>query len=34
MAAVMGDVYSLASKGDARAIAAVKQYELMQTQRH
>ena len=33
MAAVMNDIYSLAAKGDARAIQAVKQYEKMQTQR-
>ena len=33
MAAVMGEIYALAAKGDARAIAAVKQYEQMQTQR-
>jgi len=34
MAAVMGEIYLLAAKGDARAIQAVKQYEKMQTQRH
>ncbi len=33
MAAVMTDIYSLAAKGDGRAIQAVKQYELLQTQR-
>lgn len=33
MAAVMGDIYALAAKGDARAIQAVKQYEQMQTKR-
>jgi hypothetical protein len=33
MAAVMSDIYILASKGDSRAIQAVKQYEQMQTQR-
>ena len=33
MAAVMGEIYALAAKGDSRAIAAVKQYEQMQTQR-
>lgn len=32
MAAVMGDIYALAAKGDPRAIQAVKQYERMQTQ--
>lgn len=32
MAAVMTEIYSLAAKGDARAIQAVKQYERMQTQ--
>lgn len=32
MAAVMTEIYSLAAKGDARAIQAVKQYEAMQTQ--
>jgi hypothetical protein len=31
MAAVMTDIYSLAAKGDSRAIQAVKQYEEMQT---
>jgi len=31
VAAVMSEVYALAAKGDARAIAAVKQYEQMQT---
>jgi hypothetical protein len=34
VAAVMGEIYDLASKGDQRAIAAVKQYEEMQTSRH
>ena len=33
MAAVMGDIYALAAKGDQRAIQAVKQYEKMQTQK-
>ena len=32
MAAVMTEIYSLAAKGDARAIQAVKQYEKLQTQ--
>lgn len=32
MAAVMGDTYALAAKGDQRAIQAIKQYEKMQTQ--
>jgi hypothetical protein len=31
MAAVMSEIYGLAAKGDARAIAAVKQYEALQT---
>jgi hypothetical protein len=31
VAAVMGELYALAAKGDARAIQAVKQYEQMQT---
>ena len=31
VAAVMAELYSLAAKGDGRAIAAVKQYEQMQT---
>ncbi len=31
VAAVMGEVYGMAAKGDARAIQAVKQYEQMQT---
>ena len=31
MAAVMGDIYSLAANGDQRALAAVKQYEELQT---
>lgn len=30
MAAVMGDIYALAAKGDPRAVQAVKQYELLQ----
>jgi hypothetical protein len=30
VAAVMSEIYSLAAKGDPRAIAAVKQYERMQ----
>jgi len=34
MAAVMSEIYSLAEKGDARAIQAVKRYEEMQTQPH
>jgi hypothetical protein len=29
----MMEIYSLAEKGDPKAIAAVKQYELMQTSR-
>lgn len=33
MAAVMGDIYALAAKGDQRAVQAVKQYEKMQNQR-
>jgi len=33
MAAVMGEIYAMAAKGDARAVQAVQQYELMQTQR-
>jgi hypothetical protein len=33
MGAVMGEIYALAAKGDGRAIAAVKQYEYMQTHR-
>jgi len=33
MAAVMSEIYAQAAKGDSRAAAAVKQYELMQTQR-
>ena len=32
-AAVMGEIYELAAKGDARAIQAVKLYEEMQTHR-
>ncbi len=32
-AAVMGEIYELAAKGDARAIQAVKLYEQMQTHR-
>ena len=34
VAAVMTEIYGLAERGDARAIAAVKQYEEMQTSRH
>ena len=34
VAAVMGEIYGLAAKGDPRAIQAVKQYEQMQTQPH
>ena len=33
VAAVMTEIYGLAAKGDPKAIAAVKQYELMQTSR-
>ena len=33
VAAVMTEIYTLAEKGDPRAIAAVKQYEKMQTAR-
>jgi hypothetical protein len=33
VAAVMAEIYSLAEKGDPRAIAAVAQYEKMQTRR-
>ena len=33
VAAVMTEIYALAEKGDARAIAAVAQYEKMQTAR-
>ena len=33
MAAVMTEIYTMAEKGDARAIAAVKQYEYMNTHR-
>jgi hypothetical protein len=33
IAAVMAEIYSLAEKGDSRAIAAVAQYEKMQTTR-
>jgi hypothetical protein len=33
IAAVMAEVYALAAKGDQRAIAAVAQYERMQTRR-
>jgi hypothetical protein len=33
MAAVMSEIYSMAAKGDSRAIQAVQQYELLQTQR-
>jgi hypothetical protein len=32
IAAVMTEIYALADKGDSRAIQAVKQYELLQTQ--
>lgn len=32
MGAVMTEIYSLAAKGDSRAIMAVKQYEKMQTE--
>lgn len=31
MAAMMGDIQSLANKGDQRAIAAIKRYEQLQT---
>ena len=31
VAAVMNEIYQMAAKGDARAIAAVKQYETLQT---
>lgn len=34
MAAVMSEIYSLAEKGNARAIQAVKKYEDLQTQPH
>jgi len=34
VAAVMTEVYTMAAKGDSRAIAAVKQYEHMQTTPH
>lgn len=34
VAAVMMQIYDMAGKGDARAIAAVRQYEEMQTSRH
>ena len=34
IAAVMSEVYTLAAQGDTRAIAAVKQYERMQTTPH
>ena len=34
MAAVMTEIYTLAQKGDARAVAAVAQYEKMQTAPH
>jgi hypothetical protein len=34
VAAVMSEIYSLAEKGDGRAIQAVKQYEEMQTAPH
>lgn len=33
MAAVMTEIYTMASKGDGRAVAAVKQYEFLQTHR-
>jgi len=33
MGAVMGEIYAMAAKGDSRAIQAVQQYELLQTQR-
>jgi hypothetical protein len=33
VAAVMTEIYTLAAKGDAKAIQAVKQYEVMQTSR-
>jgi hypothetical protein len=33
IAAVMTEIYSLAEKGDPRAIAAVAQYEKLQTAR-
>ncbi|SRR5258706_9544754 len=33
MAAVMTEIYGMAAKGDGRAIAAVKQYEFLQTHR-
>jgi hypothetical protein len=34
MGSVMTEIYGLAAQGDARAIQAVKQYEMMQNQRH
>jgi hypothetical protein len=34
VAAVMLEIYQLAEKGDQRAIAAVKQYEELQTRAH
>ena len=34
IAAVMGEVYALAEKGDSRALQAIKQYEQMQTMPH
>src|SRR5262249_11708070 len=34
IAAVMTEIYGLAERGDGRAIAAVRQYEEMQTSRH
>jgi hypothetical protein len=34
VAAVMTEIYTLASKGNTRAIQAVQQYEQMQTMRH
>ena len=33
MAAVMSEIYAMAAKGNGRAIAAVKQYESLQTHR-
>ncbi|MBM3824251.1 MAG: hypothetical protein FJ404_15410 [Verrucomicrobia bacterium] len=33
IAAIMAEIYALAAKGDQRAIAAVAQYERMQTRR-
>ena len=34
IASVMNEIGAMAAKGDARAIAAAKQYEQLQTQRH